>query len=468
MQISPDVAIATPTKRFFVSMLTRDISLEDAILDLIDNCIDGAHRQKAQGKINDFSKSTIQLILEKDRFTIQDNCGGISRDIAMKYAFRFGREESKDRDDDIESIGIYGIGMKRSILKMGTESIVRTKHSDDSFEVGIGPQWISSPDWEPLEIVKTESHNLLPEAGTKIIVSSLHPNVSRHFALDSFIDDLKKTISTHFTLYIKYGLTIVLNDFTLQAVNIELLMDIKENGPSPYFLQYNDDNVTITITVGLNSSKTEDEYVSDRDFDDDRPYLTSGWSIFCNDRAILIGDKSRLTGWGDDLPLFHFQYSIITGIVEFKSKDASKLPVTSTKRALDLSSDIWQKARTKMKDAMRIWISYTNDWKNNPREEQKDYWMDAKPMSLDLLVKNFKTKAKIKNGIQEYNPKKEKVLPRPKSKKPTSRRIVYSRPIEEISTVSIALFDSEQKPGIVGDTCFDIVYKDIQSGKDFR
>jgi len=33
---------ADPTKDFFIDMLTRDIPLEWAILDLIDNCVDGA------------------------------------------------------------------------------------------------------------------------------------------------------------------------------------------------------------------------------------------------------------------------------------------------------------------------------------------------------------------------------------------------------------------------------------------
>lgn len=31
---------AAPTKNFFVDMLTRDIDLKDAILDLLDKCID--------------------------------------------------------------------------------------------------------------------------------------------------------------------------------------------------------------------------------------------------------------------------------------------------------------------------------------------------------------------------------------------------------------------------------------------
>jgi hypothetical protein len=37
-------ARANPTKAFFVRMITRDISLEDCILDLIDNSVDGAWR----------------------------------------------------------------------------------------------------------------------------------------------------------------------------------------------------------------------------------------------------------------------------------------------------------------------------------------------------------------------------------------------------------------------------------------
>jgi hypothetical protein len=34
---------ANPTKAFFVTMITRDITLEDCILDLIDNSVDGAN-----------------------------------------------------------------------------------------------------------------------------------------------------------------------------------------------------------------------------------------------------------------------------------------------------------------------------------------------------------------------------------------------------------------------------------------
>ena len=41
-----DTVEAPPVKSFFVEMLTRDVELVDAILDLLDNCVDGILRQK--------------------------------------------------------------------------------------------------------------------------------------------------------------------------------------------------------------------------------------------------------------------------------------------------------------------------------------------------------------------------------------------------------------------------------------
>jgi hypothetical protein len=49
------------------------------------------------------------------------------------------------------------------------------------------------------------------------------------------------------------------------------------------------------------------------------------------------------------------------------------------------------------------------------------------------------------------------VLPKPDEKKPSSRRIVFSRPAEEVRVVSKMLFDDpDVKPGTVGDECFNI------------
>src|SRR5581483_10252834 len=118
MKQSTDKAQASPTKQFFVSMLTRDISLDDAILDLLDNCLDGAMRI-ADGHKVDYGQHFVKIALAKDQFSIEDNCGGIPRDVAINYAFKMGREMYYNGASDTETIGMYGVGMKRAIFKMG-------------------------------------------------------------------------------------------------------------------------------------------------------------------------------------------------------------------------------------------------------------------------------------------------------------------------------------------------------------
>ena len=68
---------ATPVKSFFVSMLTRDIKLEDAILDLLDNCVDGIIRHQNQGKSKPYKGYKAEIEFNGDTFSITDNCGGI-------------------------------------------------------------------------------------------------------------------------------------------------------------------------------------------------------------------------------------------------------------------------------------------------------------------------------------------------------------------------------------------------------
>ncbi|MBW4709551.1 ATP-binding protein [Roseobacter sp. YSTF-M11] len=69
-------------------MLIRDIPLQQAVHDLIDNCVDGAKRTRENG---DFSDLQVRIDFSKDGFTIVDNCGGFFRHTAREYAFRFGR-----------------------------------------------------------------------------------------------------------------------------------------------------------------------------------------------------------------------------------------------------------------------------------------------------------------------------------------------------------------------------------------
>jgi hypothetical protein len=457
---SADQAQASPTKQFFVSMLTRDISLADAILDLLDNCLDGAMRLAKAGAV-DYAKHFVKIEIAKDHFRIADNCGGIPRAVAKNYAFKMGRETDDDRDSDAETIGMYGVGMKRAIFKMGRNALVRTRHVNDTFEVPITSQWLDAKNWDPLPINEpTEATEQLLEAGTEIRVNDLYEGVSRHFANAAFENEVRTAISEHFTMFIQWGLKVELNDKPVESVRVEVLVSTEENRPAPYVFKKVIDDVTVSIAVGLNTRKS----LSDDDDDDagseyDRSSATAGWTVLCNDRAVIVGDKSRLTGWGDGIPHYHPQFAIITGIIEFRSKHANKLPVTTTKRALDTSSNVWLESLVKMKEGMRIWISYTNQWKNHPRADQSSHWENAKLMPLSKAIEAVAARKATKRvgGVIEFNPQKEKGLPLPEDKKPSSRRIVFSRPAEEVRLVSKMLFDdSDEKPGIVGEKCFEM------------
>lgn len=219
MRLSNDTAKAVPTKQFFVSMLTRDITLDDAILDLVDNCLDGALRLANGGEVN-YGEHYVKIRLSKEQFSIEDNCGGIPRNVAINYAFKMGREPDDVRDADAETIGMYGVGMKRAIFKMGRNALVKTRHGKDTFEVPITSAWLEDKSWSELPINEpSNSSEKLASPGTTITVKELYPGVARHFDNAAFENEVKSAISHHFTVFLQRGLKIEINGEIVKPVH---------------------------------------------------------------------------------------------------------------------------------------------------------------------------------------------------------------------------------------------------------
>ena len=180
-------ASANPTKAFFVRMITRDITLEDCIFDLIDNSIDGAWelaggRPMSLAEDTDLSEYKISIEIKPDRFSIHDNCGGISLDDAANYAFTFGRKE--DAETENFSIGVYGIGMKRAVFKIGSRINIRSTFIDQddllSFRVPVEVDaWLAAGDgnWD-FDIEEAEN---LEAPGVKIDVTNLNEAAAQSF-----------------------------------------------------------------------------------------------------------------------------------------------------------------------------------------------------------------------------------------------------------------------------------------------
>lgn len=374
MQISAKTrAVANPTKFFFVNMITRDITLEDCILDLIDNSVDGAWRCEGSRPMGladgtDLSKYEIRIVAQPDRFTVTDNCGGMTLEDAVDYAFTFGR--TSDQHDDF-SIGVYGIGMKRAIFKIGKVIKVRSTFTDadadgqrvafavpidvDSWLTNDAPPW----DFDLVEDVK------LPQDGVEVDISKLTSGAANAFESSTFIENLRRTISRDYSIHLNRGLKVFLNDKEVRPWNFELRAGEEF---APIRLEYQDEDVKVELIAGMAAPPPETNEPSEDD-EGDRRY---GWYVICNGRIVLAADKSTVTGWGtDNWPQWHYQYAGFIGIVMFTAARASSLPLTTTKRSVDTTSDVFKRAKSRMRDVSKTWIAYTNARKQAVEEAKQ-------------------------------------------------------------------------------------------------
>jgi hypothetical protein len=386
-------AAASPTKDFFVRMITRDISLEDCILDLIDNSVDGAWRSEGSRPMGlaedaDLSAYTIKIAASVDSFSIEDNCGGMTLDDAVKHAFSFGRKTDDGHDD--YSIGVYGIGMKRAIFKLGTDIRISSTYvgengTRESFAVPINvAEWTlnDAPPWD-FDIVEDD---LLPENGVKIVVNALTQGASGLFDSPAFIQDLRRTIARDYSLHLNRGLKVLLNDKPIVGWQIELR---QSDEFAAVRVEYEDDSsadkVVIEIIGGMAASPPESADPDEEDDGDKR----FGWYVVCNGRIVLAADKTVISGWGtEDWPQWHRQYSGFIGLILFTAANAAALPLTTTKRSVDLSSEVYRRARPRMREITKSWIAYTNARKQSlENAKQKEAAAVAIPIySVPLLA----------------------------------------------------------------------------------
>lgn len=465
----PNELNASPTKSFFVEMLTRDIELEDAILDLLDNCIDGIQRiikDKDNYTSDDkpYEAFWAKLTFSNENLTIEDNCGGIPINVAKNYAFRMGRPNS-NVDNDVYTIGTYGIGMKRSIFKMGRSSEVISQTETESFKVTIHPEWLTDDNnWKlPFEIIEPA----LNENGTFIKIADLHSSISEAFSSEQsiLINSLANKISHDYSYILYKGFTVLINEKEITPKPLNLLWDgvnqiDKSSIIAPYLYESEKSGVDIKLAIGFYRPTASEDEVEDEMAGNRRSSESAGWTIVCNDRVVLYCDKTRLTGWGEEkVPSYHPQFIAISGVVYFRSKDARKLPITTTKRGIDSSSDIYLYVKDFMREGLKLFTSYTNKWKANIVEEntrvEKVQLVDPKKLFKEIPSQDW-IKIKNRNDERKYIPPLP--MPEPQSVQSRKKNIKFSRPDKEIKIVAEYLFeDSDREPSEVGEECFKIV-----------
>lgn len=436
---------AMPTKAFFVDMFTKDIALDQAVLDLVDNSIDGA--TKGEDGSAAFEGKAVRIELSRERFRIWDNCGGFDRERARKYAFRFGRPSAAGQTRG--SIGQFGVGMKRALFKFGRYFEVHSATGAESWAVKVDAEtWEKDDtdwhfpwaDFEPEAPIGTEN------PGTEIVVTKLRQGVSLTFGSKSFENQIIALIKSKHRRFISNGLEIFVNGIRVQPLE---LMVVNDAQLSPYVHNQTFDGepespeeappppVRVRIIAGLGESS---------------PRL-AGWYVVCNGRIILDADRRDVTGWGvvedavtkTGIPGFHNQYARFRGIVSFECEDSRRLPWNTTKTDVDQDNPIWREAREKMIELMRPVIDFLNEL---------DRDIDAHTRDRSPLLKFVNERQSVK--FERIAADAIFAPPAREALAPVVRylKIQYSREVDDIEILKSALGVATAKA--VGEKTFDL------------
>ncbi|MCP5352050.1 MAG: ATP-binding protein [Chromatiales bacterium] len=329
----------SPTKVAVVDSLIRDATTIACLFDLLDNAVDAArHSIVAKGAAaqNDklglptsYAGYKVALFASPTSVTVNDNCGGIDIKSFRKSVLRFG-----ERSDDEYSIGVYGVGLNRALFKLGESSTVESDDGTTVGQVAIERDkylrtrgWTLPAHWEKSSGKKT---------GTTITISKLTKETHNDLANPGFVHAVRSQISKRYTRFLSKGMRIEFNEESLDAWPIpwredspfEPIVDerVCSNGVHATIRAIQHREFFFAAELGLegNKAKTPSWVIEE-----------CGWYAFCNDRGVVLADRSAKTGWNS---VWHAEFNGFVGVVDFVSPNPAALPWDTTKSDLDTAN----------------------------------------------------------------------------------------------------------------------------------
>ncbi|MEZ7195982.1 ATP-binding protein [Pseudodesulfovibrio karagichevae] len=396
----------SPTKRI-VGELTKDATVEACLFDLIDNSIDAARNtllKKASNVIDgdtlpdasnadhtlpeSYEGFQIDLTLNGERFALSDNCGGIKSEDLSNMVLRFGKQSTHKL-----GIGTFGVGLNRALFKLGKVTKLSTDTGEERSELVLDTEaYLKSDEWK----LPAASFSSLGKIGTTIEVSQLAEDISLQFANRSEQTKLVEEIGRRYGNFIDKGLIIKFNNDHVKSHTIH----IRKNGlfKGDYLFFKTDDGIAVHIEFGQHE---DHRFTIEEGYNlETNKRLTNeyGWSILCNDRAVVLSDQTRKTGWDNK---FHTEFYGFVGIVRFVCPDASKLPWTTTKTDVDLNNKSYQKALVEMQEFASKWRKISRDVK----KIRKDPNSPISPITISTEEKS-KNKTNVNNKNKSKGKKK--------------------------------------------------------------
>ena len=445
-----------PTKRLFIDILTRDISINDCILDLLDNAVDSYTRNKIK------EKREVQLNFDKSKISIFDNCGGIEKERLKKEVFRFG---AKDFSSNVPTIGVYGIGLKRSIFKLGESIIFETDDGKDYCKLKIDvTDWLNKKDqdgndiWD-LKLTETSTTKLLngQKPYTRIEVKSLRYETIETFTLD-FETKLKKTVKIYYSRFIQNDkISFYVNDEEQKGFEIKVK---SSDGFKPVKVEDDYEGVKITIICWLDLK--EDQKRARKELGH------QGWNIFMNERLVIFDDTSEDTGWlegGSFLPKFHSLFNRFRGVVFLNTDDPSKLPINTSKNGFNKEGKIYYYLLNLMVKVARPFINFMS----NKYNEQKEKINIKEDELLAIIDEDSRKKGIIETPIDDTKTEYQSKFMPPALKTEARSMIVqtsiiFKKPKRQVDIIKkiLKVYTNKQ----VGEKTFDYFWESEDLGDD--
>jgi hypothetical protein len=420
------MANAYPKKRFFIDMFTKDISLEECILDLIDNSIDGLIRTRhitpseisqtifcQNGKHSRSGQlPTIALSYSMQSIEIDDRCGGIDMDYALTEAFNFGH----DPEHPTGYLGVYGIGLKRALFKLGDCFYLETHTKDNGFSCDLDiRKWLEKDDdlehWK-IPLIKLDKAPRISQAGTLIRVTRLHEEVQMRIREGTLAASLEHEISVTYAFFLEKYVRITINGKAIEPFDIPLGQP--QRGKIAFEKLIPEEGVVVRVFASLAAPDHRGRWEISK----------AGWYVACNGRMVIHADQTDLSGWGTPpMPQFHPKYRKFIGLVFFESDDPHKLPWTTTKRGLNRESRSYLRMRNKMAAVAQPVLSYLANTYSGPSD-------DEEPIDRNIadLVSRVNVGAAVAKKTTVFKPPQRRT-------KPTITRVQYDAEVNELDLV---------------------------------
>jgi hypothetical protein len=333
---------------FLENTLTEDVSTLACLFDLIDNSIDGArdhllqshHSVDKYGLPSSYAGYRIHIRIDQNSMRILDNCLGIDESTLSKKTF-YTAQTSEHRF----GIGHYGLGLKRSLLKVGSNYAMSTDTGHIAFKMNFDNTHFGG---HSSKILTADAYTTRAKRRALFSVSNLKSSIKYEINSLDWYQNAIDELSVRYAIYIAKGLKITVRSIIHNSYE-EIdgaIPTLRKNGkflPAKTYVELED--VSVFIDSGIHQDYTfpkEENYSLSTNRTLTRKF---GLYFICNDRVIVASSLSTEHGWK---VAWHSEYNGFVCLVRFVSENSSRMPWNTAKTALRTDSTIFLKVRDKL------------------------------------------------------------------------------------------------------------------------